>query len=401
MHMKSQVLFILFAVSLILLISITGCVEVAPPSGGQNASAYGLSSTGGDLKNGSENPQNSSQSQQGTGDAQQGNYSSEGAPNASMPPVPNESFVKVTPRDYDELSQDRQVSYLQYNRPQNSTDKQYITIYNLTNQSFSRNASAYAYDLVSPPLYIDLLFYPKMITDELERYKRTGDKEGTVVYNKIRPSQDSWFEMRIYDQDTNEEILREGYGKTYSLTNKTAAVRQGGRLQFDFMGDEISADIIMKIPVNSSAYGNYSQVSSLLDEKKVESGLLPGVYLILPDFAQGWQQSGDSIHTSSQYSSIFILPSTGSKLVQDISRFGNSQDTIAAYQQTKDKNAGESMITVLNGDEGYGYESVRKTGVVYRQGAYLVQLTSYSVPPVSLEDLKRYAALISGRINQA
>ena len=382
----------------------TGCVEVTPPTGEQNASAYGPVSQGsGDMKDLVKGQNQTTPVQTSGPSPQQGSTDpvSTSSPETPLPPVENGSFVKVTPKDYSQLKSDTQTSYLPYNRPISTDSRQFLTIYEILNQSFVKNASAYAYKLVTPPLYIELGFYPKMVTDEQEVYKRTGDKEGTIKYTKVRPSQDAWFEMRVYDMDTNQEIMREGYGKTYSLTNKTAAIRRAGTFQFDFMGDSIAADIAMKIPVDSSTVNAYSNVSSLIEDQKIKSGLLPSVFLQEADIGSGWQRTGDLIHTPVKYSSILILPSSGSKLTQDISKFPGAQDAVSQYAQTKSANSGETHISITAGDEGYGFESIRKTGVVFRQGAYLVQLTSYSVPPVSLDELKRLATLVSGRINQA
>ena len=206
--------------------------------------------------------------------------------------------------------------------------------------------------------------------------------------------------MRVYDTKTNEEILREGYGKTYSLTNKTAAIRRAGSFQFDFMGDNVAADIAMKIPVDSATIDAFTNVSTLIGDEKTRSSLLPSVFLKESDLGQGWQTTGDLIHTPVIYSSIFIAPSSGSKMTQDISKYPGVQDAVTNYEQTKSANAGETQVSITAGDEGYGFESIRKTSVVFRQGAYLVQLTSYSVPPVSFDELKRLATLISGRISQ-
>ena len=399
---KIQLCFVLF-VLLITLSLITGCVEVAPPSGEQNASAYGPANTGGSMKDlvkdQGQQGSNVNQGSEGQSSSSQ-TTNNQTEPTIPAPPTPNESFVQVTPKkNYEELDQGAPVSYLPYNRPVSTNDTQYVTIHYISNQSFSKNASAYAYELVTPPLFIDLGFYPKMITDELEVYKRTGDKEGTITYSKTHPSRDSWFEMRVYDLSTGQEILREGYGKTYSLTNKTAAIRRAGKFQFDFMGDAIAVDIAMKIPVNSSTISMYSNVSSLIEDQKVKSGLLPRVFIEGSELGSGWQQTGDVVHTPTHYSSIYTMPSSGSKIIQDITKYSQGQDTNTAYLETKKTNAGETQISVLAGDEGYGFESVRKTGVTFRQGSYLVQLTSYSIPPVSLDSLKRYATIISGKIS--
>ena len=390
---------VLIFLSLLFFTIITGCVEVTPPSGQQETGSYGME-TGGDMKDLVKNQQTTSPGQEAanTSDVQKtGDQQNTDNP---TPPLPNESFIQVTPMSYDELQNDESVSYLKYNRPVSTTERQYITIHNMTNQLFSKNASAYAYELITPPLYIDLGFIPKMVTDEQEVYKRTGDKEGTIVYTKTRPSQDAWFEMRVYDTTTNQEILREGYGKTYSQTNKSAAVRRAGKYQFDFMGDAIWVNITMKIPVDSSTLSLYSNVSDLIEDQKKRETLMPSVFLQDKDLGQGWQKIGDEIHSTTKYSSVYNIPSTGLKLSQDITRYSSSKEIDEAYLATKENNKAESQVSIITGDEGYGFESIRKTGIVFKDNLYLVELTSYSVPPVSLNELKRYSSLISDRISK-
>jgi len=405
-HMSQRrfTIITLIIVSLVTGIMLTGCVEVAPPSGQENASAYGLASNGGgDMKDLVEDSNQSSPDQAQTNGGPvtdpETSQTTSGAPEVNLPDVENGSVVKVAPREYEALQSDTPTSYLPYSRPVVTADRHFITIYEITNQTFAKNASAYAYDITTPPLYINLGFYPKMVTDTQEAYKRTGDKEGTIIYTKTRPSQDAWFEMRVYDLDSNQEILREGYGKIYAPTNKTAAIRRAGKFQFDFMGDAIAADIALKIPVNSSTFEAYTDVSSQIEGQKIKSGLLPPVFLQISDLGTGWQQTGELTHTASQYSSVFNQHSSGSKLTQEISKYSGTTEAAAGYSQTKNKNTGESQVASMAGDEGYNFESVMKTGVAFRQGLYVVQLTSYSVPPISLSELNRYATIISGRIN--
>lgn len=394
---KFRVQIFLYIITILLVsFCICGCVEVTPSSGGNNADSYVPVSQGdGDIKD-----MIKDQNQAPATQEQAQVTPEQSSPETVLPPAENESFIRVTPKEYSQLKQDSQTSYLPYNRPVSTDSREFLTIYEILNQTFAKNATAYAYNLVTPPLYIELGFYPKIVTDEQEIYKRTGDKEGTIKFTKTRPSQDAWFEMRVYDTKTNEEILREGYGKTYSLTNKTAAIRRAGSFQFDFMGDNVAADIAMKIPVDSATIDAFTNVSTLIGDEKTRSSLLPSVFLKENDLGQGWQTTGDLIHTPVIYSSIFIAPSSGSKMTQDISKYPGVQDAVTNYEQTKSANAGETQVSITAGDEGYGFESIRKTSVVFRQGAYLVQLTSYSVPPVSFDELKRLATLISGRLSQ-
>jgi hypothetical protein len=402
---KFRVQTLLYIITILLVtFFISGCVEVTPPSGGGNAESYGPAPQGdGNLKEMIKDQGQVPATQEQAPDSQGQTKDSpeQSSPETVLPPAENESFIRVTPKEYSQLKQDSPASYLPYNRPVSTDSREFLTIYEILNQTFAKNATAYAYNLVTPPLYIELGFNPKIVTDEQEIYKRTGDKEGTIKFTKTRPSQDAWFEMRVYDTKTNEEILREGYGKTYSLTNKTTAIRRAGSFQFDFMGDYVAADIAMKIPVDSATIDAYTNVSTLIGEEKTRSGLLPAVFLKENELGQGWQTTGDLIHTPVIYSSIFISPSSGSKMTQDISKYPGVQDAVTNYEQTKAANTGESLVSIIAGDEGYGFESIRKTGVVFRQGAYLVQLTSYSVPPVSFDELKRLATLISGRISQS
>lgn len=409
---RPEVYICLYTITILfLIVVITGCVEVTPPAGGNHVESYGPASHEKtdmkDMVKDQEQPPATKVKSKVTSEPSspatkvKSKVTSEpSSPETVLPQAENESFVKVPPKEYSQLKQVTQTSYLPYNRPVSTENRLFLTIYEILNQAFAKNATAYVYNLITPPLYIELGFYPEYVTDEQEIYKRTGDKEGTIKFTKTHPSQNAWFEMRVYDTDTNQEILREGYGKVYSLTNKTAVIRRAGTFQFDFMGDSIAADIAMKIPVDSSTIDTFSNVTSLIDDQKTKSGLLPPIFLKENDIGQGWQKSGDLIHTPVKYSSILINPSSGSKLSQDISKYPGTQDAVTNFAQTKNANTGETFVAIISGDEGYGFESVRKTGVVFRQGAYLVQLTSYSIPPVSFDELKRLATLVSGRIRQ-
>jgi len=404
MNERSQVIFIAVCTILIVSLLITGCVEVTPPSGTTNASAYGPVSQGGDIGKFADNLSkgDTNQDKKVSNTVKTTDQKDQMTQPDIQTPLPNvtyDTFVKVTPKDYSELKVDKPTSYLGYGEPKTSDNKTFVTIYELTNQTFANNASAYAYDLLTPPLYINLNFYPKMVEDKIERYKRTGDKEGTVVYSRIQPSRDSWFEMRIYNLDTGNEITREGYGKVYDITNKSAVIRSSGRLQFDFMGDDISVDISMKMPVNSSVVKEYESVNSLIEEKKAEVKLIPMIYLVESDLPEGWKENEGNTRTDTKYSSMFILQSAGSSINQDISRYPDLKQATDAYEQTKVKNSGEKQVSILTGDEGYGFESVRMNGVVFRQGEYVVEITSFAIPPVSFDDLKKYAGIVSNKIN--
>ena len=397
---RSQVIFIAVILLMVAVLIFSGCVQVTPPSGEKNASAYGPTSHGGSIKDMGNNQSNENRDESAKGNTNEkttgsGSENNTGAVNNTV----SKSFVQVTPRDYSELQSEKSSSYISYGMHTSSNDEKLLTIYEF-NQSFLNNATAYTYDLINPPLYVILNFTPKMVEDTIEVYKRTGDKEGTVTYKKSIPSRDSWFEMRVYNLDTGEEIAKDGFGRTYDITNKTTIIRTNGRLEFDFMGDQMSANISMKIPVNSSVIKEYSEINALLEQKKEGYKLLPSVFITEKDLPEGWQTREGSTHTETQYRSMLLSSLKGSSIDQDILLYADPDKAIEGYDQTKQKNSGENMVTILNGDAGYGFESVRKTGVVFRQGNYVVQLTSFSYPPVSIVDLKGYSSVISNRIIQ-
>lgn len=130
--------------------------------------------------------------------------------------------------------------------PESATNETYLVLYNAT-LPFMYNTVAYAYNLTDPPLYIDFLVKPKIVTDKKAYTSRTGSKEeGEVTTTYSSPS--AWFEVTVRDRGSGAIILQDGYGKTYgNSVSKEVLVRKGGDLQFDFRGNEANVTIMLKV----------------------------------------------------------------------------------------------------------------------------------------------------------
>ncbi|WP_325630623.1 hypothetical protein [Methanospirillum sp.] len=402
---------LLLAVSIaVICIMICGCVEVTPPSGEKNASAYGSVGSSGNLTSGLESktstpaPANSSSAPgnvSGSGSSQASGDSSPGINSSQIIP-PDVPVVKVTPRSLQGLpnpSETQSYSALN-NRTAIGPNAEFVTIYDI-NHTFSNDAVAYTYTVKNPPLYVDLKIAPEIETHVISYDKRTGDKEGLINVTVNRPPKDAWFEMRVYDLKDGSEVLTEGYGKTYSQSNKTVVLRSSGSYQFDLLGNNVNASVILKVPVSSDALEQYQNVTSLIDTKKQEAGLIPAIYLIPSDLPADWKVSGDITYTASQYQSIFVNPASGYKLEQNIKKYDSTDKALTALADLKKAAASENPAATLIGQGGYQFETVRKTEVAFVQGQYLIELTSFSVPAVSLTDLQRYGVIIVSRVNSS
>jgi hypothetical protein len=389
------------------LIFSTGCVEVTPPTGTQNASAYASTGTGsGNLTEnlGTRQPTqepgaDGSPAPATTQEPQPASTQSDGiGPEEKLPSPPDVAVVQVTPRSYEGLPSPAPTEYYsaRSNKSAIGPGKEFVTIYEF-NHSFTNDAVAYAFNLQNPPLYIDLQFSPVIGTDIISFEKRTGDKEGQIDVTVNRPLKDAWFEMRVYNQD-GLEITREGYGKTYSQDNKTVTLRSSGSYQFDFVGNKMNATVVLKVPMSESALARYGNLTGLLADKKAESELIPEVQLLLSDLPPEWQQSGEVTRNEHEYQSVFVHQASGYKLHQTIKRFESTQAALSALSTLKSSASGDNPSTALIGQEAFQYETVRKTGVAYVQGLYLVDLVSYSVPALPVTELQRYGGIILSRI---
>jgi hypothetical protein len=122
----------------------------------------------------------------------------------------------------------------------------YLTVYN-NEVAFKYNTVAYSYDLTDPPLIINICIKPLIITRDIWYQSRSGSKEDVTEKQTI-VSPTAWFEVVVRDQNTGAEVLRNGFGKTYSIdTSITAQVRSSGQYVVEFTGNDVNASILMQI----------------------------------------------------------------------------------------------------------------------------------------------------------
>ena len=122
----------------------------------------------------------------------------------------------------------------------------FLTVYN-NELAFKYNTVAYSYDLTDPPLIINICIKPLMVTRSIWYQSRSGSKEDvTLKQTTISPT--AWFEVVIRDRNTGAEVVRDGFGKTYSIdTKKTVQVRSSGQYVVEFTGNDVNASILMQI----------------------------------------------------------------------------------------------------------------------------------------------------------
>ncbi|MBP1927882.1 hypothetical protein J2741_000429 [Methanolinea mesophila] len=122
----------------------------------------------------------------------------------------------------------------------------YLTVYN-NELAFKYNTVAYSYDLTDPPLIINICIKPLITTRYIWYQSRSGSKDDVTVKQTI-VSPSAWFEVVVRDRNTGAEVLRDGFGKTYSIdTRKTVQVRSSGQYVVEFTGNDVNASILMQI----------------------------------------------------------------------------------------------------------------------------------------------------------
>ncbi len=319
--------------------------------------------------------------------------SSDSGESLNTPPL---SIVEVTPNPHGDVQTHIPMYQNLYNQAVVSPETVLIPIYSLKDREFMMSGMAFQYSVTTLPTYIILDFMPKMDTISKVFDKRTGDKEGTVQLDITRPNPDSWLEMKVYDTKTGEIVTIEGFGKIYTEDlEKTIVIRESGDYQFDFWGSFINATITIKIPLDKATAEQYQ---AALQAEAESSGLLGFYYLILQDLPVGWYQTGDPEHTTSFYKSTFTNPASGSRFNQVLQELPSVNEADSVYTAMYEEIKHLTPRTISIGQDGVSYDSVRKSGIIFKKGRVVVQLDSFSYPPVSVSELKDYATIIEGRI---
>jgi hypothetical protein len=120
-------------------------------------------------------------------------------------------------------------------------EEYYDEIYTL-NQFFAfGQTETFAYDIVTPPLYIKYDLDPKLITREKVINIGLSTEETILI---TYPNPNAWFEIKVIDANNGAVVEKRGYGKDYpDMTKGEFMVRSAGNYRIEFSGNDVTADV--------------------------------------------------------------------------------------------------------------------------------------------------------------
>lgn len=226
---------------LILLVSFAGCIK--PP---ENDGSSGGGDSGGSWFGGG------GKTTPGTSNGTKGTTGSTATP--TVTPVPNETsaLIPATPFPVETTTPSNSSFTRLQELPPDENETPYVAIYYDT-IPFKQNRTAYTYQLERPPLVIEMCIKPNMTTRTIW-YERNAGEGKTQKVTTISPA--AWFEVTVRDQATGSIVAEEGFAKTYSVdTGKKLILRSAGTYLIEFGGNELSAEIQMRVPKTETQTG--------------------------------------------------------------------------------------------------------------------------------------------------
>jgi len=123
----------------------------------------------------------------------------------------------------------------------------YVALY-YTTIIFRNTRTAYSYNLVHAPLVIDMCIKPNMTTRTIWYESNLGTREErTETITTI--SSNAWFEVTIRDNASGNIVAKEGYARLYSVdAAKSLVIRSPGNYLIEFTGNEVSAELQIRVP---------------------------------------------------------------------------------------------------------------------------------------------------------
>ena len=134
----------------------------------------------------------------------------------------------------------------------------YCRIYTSPENTFEYNTTAIAFDLRSPPMYINYTVKPSNITyKKVIDSKLTGGGEKEITIDTYSPY--SWFEVTVRSKSTGEIYLQDGFGtKKYTeYINRTLKVLKRDNIQVEFKRNNITATAMVWV----KPLGNFDDIS--------------------------------------------------------------------------------------------------------------------------------------------
>ena len=226
---------------IVAMICLSGCISPKDENT-DTTTGSGMVDTSGTIKGGT-----------GTTTNQESNGGSGPTPTAS--PTPGEAgyLTPVTPFPVGTTPTSGMSGTRLEDKPANATE--YMAIY-YGNIQFKNNKTAYTYELYRPPLVIEMCFSPNMTSRTIWFESKYGDHdEKTETVTSISPN--AWFEVTVRDPVTGQVIAKEGYAKAYSVdTGKSLTIRSPGEYLIEFSGNELSAQIQIRVPEEDNPAGS-------------------------------------------------------------------------------------------------------------------------------------------------
>jgi hypothetical protein len=124
------------------------------------------------------------------------------------------------------------------------------------NLAFKNNKTAYTYELVRPPLVIEMCFSPNMTSRTIWYESQYGShEEKTQTVTSISPY--AWFKVVVRDPVSGQVIAEDGYAKGFSVEpGKDLTIRSPGNYLIEFSGNELSAQIQVRVPKEGNPAGS-------------------------------------------------------------------------------------------------------------------------------------------------
>jgi hypothetical protein len=129
----------------------------------------------------------------------------------------------------------------------NISEVNYLEIFNSL-LYFDWNATALEYEVTTPPLIIEYNVMPEMVSREMIVTSQYGSKKDETV-TITSPNELSWFEVTVRDKNTQQIIIKDGFGKMYDwTTKKQITIRSPGNYHIELNGGKnVKVDFVMRV----------------------------------------------------------------------------------------------------------------------------------------------------------
>lgn len=127
----------------------------------------------------------------------------------------------------------------------------YVLIYSVKKQPFAYNKTAVSFDLKNPPMLIDFDVTAANITGQRSMTGRTGSDAGKdilVATDYLDPS--AWFEVTVREKKSGTIALQDGFGqiKQYGSEHpRHLKILKTGNYLIEFSGNKLTVDLNLSV----------------------------------------------------------------------------------------------------------------------------------------------------------